>query len=219
MTEQNNASYTVDSLKTNLKNRSYLLGLVGALLGALIGAIPWAVVYSFGWFVGWLGFLIGFCAAAGYRILRGKSGWLAILIIVFAIIFGVAAGQTMGDFIDIGKYISRGELDGFTYSDIPRLYFFLLANDSEALSSTLVNLVLGLLFAFLGVWRMIASMIADLKGSKQNTTAFPVPEQAMQTAAEQPAQIPAEQIETAQVWQTTPAQAEQPAPEQPEQIS
>ena len=162
MLEQDNAKGMA------LKGNNYLLSTIGAILGALIGAVPWAIAYYFGWFVGWLGFLIGVCAVKGYNIFRGKSGWQAILIIIFATVLGVAAGQILGDFFDIAKYIANGELYWATYSEIPKIYFYVLVNDAEMQSSTLLNFGLGLVFAGLGIWRMIKDMITGLKGNNQN---------------------------------------------------
>ena len=157
-----NLSYESNKMDNELgttKKGSYLLGAVGAVLGAFIGSIPWAIVYYFGWFVGWLGFIIGICAVKGYEILRGKTGKVKVLIIILATIFGVACGQVIGDFIALGRMIATGEIPGATYMDIPSIYRYLIVENSIGfITDSLKNLVIGLLFAGLGIWRMIKSM-------------------------------------------------------------
>jgi hypothetical protein len=157
--------HNYDEFELENADKSYFLGTLGAIAGAVIGAVPWAIVYSFGWFVGWLGLIIGFCAAKGYDICRGKQKKVKALIVVFAIIVGVAAGQIMGDFIDLGKEIARDEYGyfemlGITYADIPGIYFNYVAHHTdEFLSDSIFNLLLGLLFAGLGSWALVKDII------------------------------------------------------------
>ena len=155
-------------------NKNYFIGAIGAILGALIGAAPWAVAYSFGWFVGWLGFLIGICAVKGYNIFRGKKGMPAVLIIILSIILGVIAGQVLGDILNIVKYINNGEIEGVSLSGIPNLYLYVLLNDSEFFASFLGNFALGLLFAGLGVWKLLTNMISELKPQKPEVLEEPI---------------------------------------------
>ena len=142
-------------------DKSYLLGTLGAVAGALIGAIPWAVAYSFGWFVGWLGLVIGFCAAKGYDICRGRQKKTKALIVILAVVLGVFAGQVMGDFIDWGKEIASDEYGiyeqfGITYIDIPGMYFGYIADyPGEYIADSIMNFLLGLLFAGLGSWGLV----------------------------------------------------------------
>ena len=183
MSEQDSVDYNFSSVEKEVRVSSYLLGAIGAVLGALIGAIPWAIAYFFGWFVGWLGFLIGVCAARGYNILRGKNGWPAVFIIIFATIFGVAVGQVLGDFFAIGKYIANSEIEWATYSEIPKIYFYALRADSGMIGSVLGSFGLGLVFAGLGVWRLIRDMALALKTGEEDdmnqgqAPVYPEPEQ------------------------------------------
>ncbi|MDR1822096.1 MAG: hypothetical protein LBQ91_06640 [Oscillospiraceae bacterium] len=79
------------------KSGSYLRGFAGALAGAIIGAIPWALVGLMGWIIAYLGLLIGFCACRGYRLLKGRGGGTAAVLILAAILVGVIAG-TFGSY-------------------------------------------------------------------------------------------------------------------------
>jgi len=153
----------MDSIATR---QSYLLGFIGALLGAFVGAIPWAVAYYFGWFVGWLGFLIGVCAVKGYGLLCQRTGKMMIFIIIVSVIFGVIAGQVLGDFIEIASWIANGEVYA-TYLDIPAIYLFVLRTDPDIIPSMLGSLAMGFLFAGLGVWQIIRNMISGLGSTVQ----------------------------------------------------
>jgi len=52
----------------------YVSGLIGALLGAAVGTVPWFAAATFAnLYVGWLGFLIGWAALYGYKLLRGTK--------------------------------------------------------------------------------------------------------------------------------------------------
>ena len=149
--------------------QSYLLGFIGALLGAFVGAIPWAIAYYFGWFVGWLGFLIGVCAVKGYEFLCQRTGKMMIFIIIVSVIFGVIAGQVLGDFIEIASWITKGEIYA-TYFDIPAIYLFVLRSDSSIIPSMLGSLAMGFVFAGLGVWQIIRNMVSDLGNTVQEET-------------------------------------------------
>jgi len=154
----------VENSQLQEKKGNLLLGLVGAILGALVGAIPWAIVSYFGWFVAWLGFLIGFCAAKGYDLLGGRQGKVKAFIIIVATIIGVAFGQIASDVIAIWQMIARGELPGLAYGQIPKLYITLIKEVPEFLIETIKNFAIGLVFAGLGMWQMIKSM---MKGGKE----------------------------------------------------
>lgn len=137
--------------------------MLGAILGGMVGAIPWAIVSHFGWFVGWLGFLIGICAIKGYEILGGRPGKPKVVIIVLATILGVAFGQVAATFITISTMIAGGEIPWLSYGQIPQFFILLLANDADFLFALLKDFGLGLVFAALGIWRLIASVAVESK--------------------------------------------------------
>lgn len=61
--------------------------------------------------------------------------------------------------------INSGELAGFTFSDMPLLLLILLA-DSEYMSIVAGNIVIGLLFAALGVFSLIIKTKNEISGVK-----------------------------------------------------
>lgn len=66
---------------------SRLLGILGAFLGALLGGFLWTVVMAWGYVSGWLGILIIIFAHTGYVIGSGRDD---ILGKAFSMLFGVA---------------------------------------------------------------------------------------------------------------------------------
>lgn len=133
---------------------SYGLGIVGALLGAAIGAVLWAIVLYLGYFASIVGLVIGFLAEKGYNLLRGKQGRGKVVILIFAIIFGVVLGTFAADYITLAEMINTGEIYG-SYGDIPAFIIYLFVADPEYMSVTLMNVVLGLVFAGIGVFSLL----------------------------------------------------------------
>ncbi len=134
---------------------SYLTGTLGAFLGAVLGAVVWALVLTLGYLAALVGLLIGWLADKGYDLLRGKQGKGKVVILIFAIIFGVVLGTFAADAIALGKLILNNELFGSTLADIPKLIIRLLLTNEEYVRVTLGNMGLGLFFAVLGVFGLL----------------------------------------------------------------
>ena len=145
---------------------SYGAGFLGALLGGLIGAIPWALLYLAGRVAAVLGLLIGWLSEKGYRKLGGKNGRAKALILIVTAIISVCVGNLLGEWLGAAKYVLQGEAYGLGYGDILPLMFALLAEDAEYRSMMLKNVVLGLLFAALGIFVIIKKSIQSTSGSK-----------------------------------------------------
>ena len=145
---------------------NYLTGLLGSFLGAGIGAVVWAIVLNLGYVASVVGLLIGWLAEKGYNVLKGKQGRAKVLILILAIVFGVLFGTLLADVITLGGMIAGGELPGFGFGDILPLIFMLLAEDAEYARATLSNVLMGLLFAALGVFALLRKTgreVADTK--------------------------------------------------------
>ena len=144
---------------------SYLTGLVGALLGALVGAVAWCLVMQLGVIASLVGFLIGWLAEKGYDLLKGRAGKGKLVILIVAVIFGVLVGtfaaHAVSWYKDIAEYHPYAAvfIDGqeipVTYSDIPVLIIHSLRTDGEYLGGTVKDVLLGLLFAFMGVFSIL----------------------------------------------------------------
>lgn len=137
---------------------SYGMGLIGSLTGALLGAIPWAVALYFGFFVSMLGYLIAFFAQKGYDMARGRLGKGKIAIVILTSAIGVIAGNILGDVFMLAAMVRNGEIIGASLSEIPSMMIFLVT-DGEYLGQFVLNLGMGMVFAFLGM----VGMIRDLK--------------------------------------------------------
>lgn len=152
-----------------IKQGSVLTGAVGALAGALIGAVPWAIAYYSGWFLAILGLLIGFLSQKGYELLNGKENKAKGIIIIFTTIIGVIVATLAG--IVFTVKIGWSEELGYTLSlaDSFRIVFSMLAENTEGiLIDVIKDIVLGLLFAFLGAYQTIISAFRST-GKKNNT--------------------------------------------------
>lgn len=147
-------------------NGSYLLGTVGALLGSSLGAVLWAIVLNMGYVASLVGLVIGWLAEKGYNLLKGKQGKAKVLILIIAIVFGVLLGTFGADAFTLVGMINDGEMGGLTMGDIPMIISVLLAEDAEYRSAVMSNILMGLLFAGLGVFallRQAGKAVADEK--------------------------------------------------------
>ena len=142
---------------------SYATGALGAFLGATIGAIVWALVLLLGYVASIVGFVIGWLAEKGYMLLKGKNGKAKILILILAIVFGVVAGTIAADAMSLAGMISNGELPGWTMADIPEM-LLILAEDAEYVGATVKNVLMGLLFAALGVYALLRQTGKEVSG-------------------------------------------------------
>ena len=145
---------------------NYLLGALGAFLGAAVGAVIWALVLLMGYVASVVGLLIGWLAEKGYNLLRGKQGKAKVLILILAIVFGVLLGTMAADAITLAGMISDGELPGFVMSDIPAIIAVLFAEDDSYRSATIGNILMGLLFAALGVFALLRKAGKEVAGTK-----------------------------------------------------
>lgn len=144
---------------------SYVTGLLGALIGAAIGAIVWAIVLNIGYVASIVGLLIGFLAEKGYTLLRGKKGKGKVAILAVAVIAGVVLGTFGADVFTLVSMIGEGETY-LTYGDIPQFLIMLLKEDSEYASAVGSNILMGILFAGLGVFALLrkaGNEVADMK--------------------------------------------------------
>ena len=143
---------------------SYALGFVGAFLGAVIGAVLWAVVLNAGFVASVVGLAIGWLAEKGYRLFNGKQGRGKIAILIIVIILGVLLGTFGADALYLAGLVSEGAL--YTYSEIPMVIFYFLVSDTEYVIGSASNILMGLLFAGIGVFALLKKAgkeVADTK--------------------------------------------------------
>ena len=159
----------VDAENTQRKEEatgSYLSGTVGAIVGALLGSVLWAIILYIGYVASLVGFVIGWLAEKGYTLLKGKQGKGKIAVLILAVILGVIVGNFLPDVVSLADMIRGGELPGYQLADIPMLIVTLLQESSEYARAVGGNILLGLLFAALGVYTVIRKAgqeVADVK--------------------------------------------------------
>ena len=144
---------------------SYGTGLIGALLGSAVGAVLWAVVLNLGYVASLVGLVIGWLAEKGYKLLHGRQGKGKVAILVVAIIFGVLLGTFGAYAYQTAALIGSGELD-LTYGDIPLFLVMLMSESQEFTSGVIGNIVIGLLFAGLGVFFLLRKAGQEVAGTK-----------------------------------------------------
>lgn len=141
---------------------SYGTGAIGAVLGAALGAVVWAIVLMAGYVAALVGLLIGWLADKGYGLLGGKQGKPKVAILIGAVIFGVIAGTVGGYCISLAKEMAQ---IGYT-GGVLELFFWLLGSSEEFSGGVFGDLMLGLLFAGLGVFGMMRKANDEVSGTK-----------------------------------------------------
>ena len=145
--------------KKEADDGSYVSGTVGALIGAVIGAVVWAIVLNLGYVAGIVGFVIGWLANKGYDLLRGKQTNVKLFILAFAVIAGVALG-TVGGYV-----LSIMEVNGIGVAESLDWFLYII-NDAEVQQIVVKDVLLGLLFAGLGVWSLFSKARKEVAGTK-----------------------------------------------------
>lgn len=144
---------------------SYALGAVGAMLGAAVGSILWAIVLSIGYVASIVGLAIGFLAEKGYTLLKGKQGKAKVVILIVAVIFGVLLGNFLADAFVLFDMIQNGELP-YDVADIPLLILAVFMEDGDYRGATIGNILMGLLFAGLGVFALLHKTAKEVSAPK-----------------------------------------------------
>jgi hypothetical protein len=139
-------------------NGSVLTGAVGAALGAIVGAIPWAVVSFFGWFVGYLGLLISFVSCKGYEMLHGKETKIKGIIVLVVSLLAVVLAEYVAMLASLMK-----EFPGTPLSTCFVALNEAIRYDPEMQAIVIKDLVMGWLFAVLGMYSTIKQIFTNVK--------------------------------------------------------
>lgn len=161
---QNSLTQTREIRKQE-NNDSYVTGFVGALLGAILGAIAWGLLWSFGYIASIIGFVIGWLAEKGYNLLHGKQAKGKIVILLLSVVIGVFLGTFLGETFSLVGMIRSGELYDVTYADIPWVISILLS-DAEYLGAIIGDILMGLLFAALGIFSLVRRANREVSDTK-----------------------------------------------------
>lgn len=147
-----------DQAKKENDTGNYLTGFIGAFLGATLGGIVWGLVLLIGYVAAVVGLLVGFLAEKGYTLLKGKRGPGKIVILILSVIFGVVFGTFFSDAVALLQ-------EGYDLDDLSFLFKLLFYND-DYVTATIGNIVLGLIFAGLGVFGLLRATGKELSDTK-----------------------------------------------------
>ena len=148
-----------DQAKKDSDTGNYVSGFIGAMLGAALGGIAWGLILLIGYVASVVGLLIGFLAERGYTLLKGKRGVGKVIILILAVIFGVVFGIFFSDAVTLLMKPS------VRFGDLSELFALLFQND-DYVRSTIANIVLGLIFAGLGVFGLLRATGKEVSDTK-----------------------------------------------------
>ncbi len=137
------------------------VGFLGALAGGLAGSVLWVLIGIAGFYASFAGLAIAWAAVKGYGLVKGKPNAATPWIIGASILVSMVAAEATGIAIQIVRAgreqgVPVGALDGFRL--LP-----LFLTDSGIAGEAIKNLLLGLLFAGLGSWRIVRELAASAK--------------------------------------------------------
>lgn len=141
---------------------SYLSGAIGALLGSLVGAVAWAIVLAMGYVAALVGLLMGFLSEKGYTLCKGKQGKAKIAIMVITIILGVLVGTVGGYVLQVVQVMQEDGMDFAFFEE----FLVMIMTDSEVLAAMGKDILLGLVFAGLGVFGLLRNQNKMVSGEK-----------------------------------------------------
>jgi len=142
---------------------AYSTGFLGAFIGAALGAIVWAVVLAAGYLASLVGLLIGWLADKGYNLLHGKQGKGKVAILIVVIIAAVLLGTFAGYIILLSKVFAS---DNLTFTELVETLILNMQVNPEFSGEVVTNILMGLLFAGLGVFGLLKKAGAQVSSSK-----------------------------------------------------
>lgn len=174
--------------------RSVIKGLIGALLGALLGAAAYALITILtSKIYAMAGLLIGFLAATGYDLLKGRYGVPKLICVLLCVVIGVCVGTAAVTAWDIHTVYQEQleELSPIMRSMAisEKEFFEVVLADSEVKGEVVKNLLTGLAFAALGCIGMFRSWATKPEDQQPAAESGDISAAAVpQNGADQPAQ-------------------------------
>ena len=147
-----------DQAKKDSDTGNYVTGFIGAFLGAALGGIVWGLILLIGYVAAVVGLLVGFLAEKGYTLLKGKRGIGKVVILILAIIFGVVFGTIFSDAVAL-------LMEGASVGELPDIFNFAFHNN-DYIRTTVGNIVLGLIFAAIGVFSLLKATGKEVSDTK-----------------------------------------------------
>lgn len=144
-------------------------GVIGALLGALLGGVLWTAVGALGYISGWIGVLIVLFAGTGYKIFaKEESGFGTAVSIIFSLLVIFPATYLAGVwtfYLELNEYVSE-------YIPLGRAF----AGYSEYLTKTdswgamIYNMVMGYVFMLVAGFYSAAGVSKRKKKEESEVT-------------------------------------------------
>lgn len=145
---------------------SYLMGFIGALIGAALGSVVWALLYYAGYIASLAGLVIGIFAEKGYRILKGRKGKIKVFILIVCILAGILLGTLAADWFTLFTMLKDGELPGLVTGDLMPMLIDMFKTDEDLCIATAKDILLGIVFAALGVFAILKKAVKEAKPTK-----------------------------------------------------
>lgn len=120
-------------------------GVILGVVFGLIATIPWIIVTNSGWFVSLLGYLIGLATYKGFVLGAGKMHRLGRITIVLFVLIAIPLAEFV---IIIMQGMQLGYSFAFVIANTPAIFIAGLGRIAD-------SILMGYLFAFLGVYRFL----------------------------------------------------------------
>ena len=170
-----------EAVTRDIRSAGYLRGLAGALLGALVGALPWFLAEVLAErFIAVLGTVIGLAALYGYKKFGGarKTVYACAVVSVCALLM-VVLSDFAANMIILVQDADCKSLAQEVGVSVWRVAFLVLT-DPENLSLVARDLLLGIVFALLGVILMFGK-IKEYAACAEPVPIDPTPEEIQMT--------------------------------------
>ena len=157
------------------ESKHLLRGTLGALAGSILGAVVWAAVAAFGYILSACGLLIGFLSSKFYDLFGGKNCRAKLVIVIICVIIGVLLGNVFSLAYELSGLYDKLVTNVASSQDVITKAEFIreclvgeinIWQDSEVISELVKNLLLGLVFAFVGCYSMFRSINQEVNPGK-----------------------------------------------------
>ena len=157
------------------ESKHLLRGTLGALAGSILGAVVWAVVAAFGYILSAVGLLIGFLSSKFYDLFGGKNCRAKLVIVILCVIIGVLLGNVFSLAYELSSLYDELVTEVASSQDVITKAEFIreclvgeinIWQDSEVIGELAKNLLLGLVFAFVGCYSMFRGLNREVNPDK-----------------------------------------------------
>ena len=130
--------------------KSYFMGIIGALLGAFVATIPWILLYIYGnMMLSILAFVIGYGALYGYKLFHGvvdkNTSWIITMVSLISV--------TIATLVVIPLWILHNNGYVISFENLSNLYTM-----SAFKSAILRDFVISIVFTLLGISGVISKI-------------------------------------------------------------